>query len=715
MDALDLDVRAGECFGLLGPNGAGQDHHRGDDRGPRAPPTAARWRSWACAGAGTSARCASAWAWRCRRPRLAERLKVIEVIRLFRSFYATGHDPEEIARRGRAPGEERTRGWRSSPGGQQPAPGHRLRAGGRPRPPLPRRAHHGARSRSRAASVWDARRGLQGPGRDRAAHHPLHGRGRAALRPHRRHGPRPRHRAGHAPRAHRDAGRRPRRRVRPRRRRGAPARSGAGRPPGRGLRATRRAPLEPHRDRAPPLASGAHGRPGAAGRRDDGAAHAPRDAGGPLPEPHRAAPEGLVSAHLRPLLELTLARLREQFRQPEMVFWVFAFPVLLAMALGLAFRNRPPEVVHVAVEAGAGADTLAALLDGQPGFDVSVISPGEAAERLRTGRAALVLVAGDSLTYRYDPSRSGGRLARARHRRRAAAGRWGAAMPGHPRTRRSPSAGRATSTSSSRGSWGSTSWARGCGDGLRRGGRAPAQAHEAPGGLAHAPEPVPALVHRGAAGAPGSGGGAPRGLRRAGVRRARARIVGEPGPGQRRGRHVLRRHRPPHREPGADGGGGLGAHEPRSAPHVGALGGVLLRGELPRGHAAVHRRASSHGAQRSAPRHHDRRRVAGGAGPLPGDLRGVGRRLVRRGAQAVPLAVALTGRRAGSATSSPAIHSSTVHTSQPKGPSGLPRIAIIVLLLPSGFLLPGPSGEHPLRFSGYVGRPQVLLRCMGVG
>ncbi|HSW30102.1 MAG TPA: ABC transporter permease [Longimicrobiales bacterium] len=119
-----------------------------------------------------------------------------------------------------------------------------------------------------------------------------------------------------------------------------------------------------------------------------------------------------MSAYLRPLLELTLARLREQFRQPEMVFWVFAFPVLLAMALGLAFRNRPPEVVHVAVEAGVGADTLAALLHGQPGFDVSVIPSGEAAERLRTGRAALVLVAGDSLTYRYDPSRSESRLAR---------------------------------------------------------------------------------------------------------------------------------------------------------------------------------------------------------------------------------------------------------------------------------------------------------------
>ncbi|NJD17903.1 MAG: ABC transporter permease [Gemmatimonadetes bacterium] len=119
-----------------------------------------------------------------------------------------------------------------------------------------------------------------------------------------------------------------------------------------------------------------------------------------------------MSAYLRPLLELTLARLREQFRQPEMIFWVFAFPVLLAMGLGLAFRNRPPEVVRVAVEAGAGAEELGARLEETPGFEVSVLPPEVAAERLRTGRVALVVVAGDSLTYRYDPGRSESRLAR---------------------------------------------------------------------------------------------------------------------------------------------------------------------------------------------------------------------------------------------------------------------------------------------------------------
>ena len=119
-----------------------------------------------------------------------------------------------------------------------------------------------------------------------------------------------------------------------------------------------------------------------------------------------------MKEYLRPVRELALARLREQFRQPEIVFWVFAFPILLAVALGLAFRNRPADVVRVAVEAGARADTLAARLAGEAGIEVSVLPAAMADEHLRTGRVALVVVPGDSITYRYDPNRSESRLAR---------------------------------------------------------------------------------------------------------------------------------------------------------------------------------------------------------------------------------------------------------------------------------------------------------------
>ena len=50
------------------------------------------------------------------------------------------------------------------------------------------------------------------------------------------------------------------------------------------------------------------------------------------------APARCLSRASIPLVELTTARLREFLREPEAVFWVFAFPLLMAFALGIAFR-----------------------------------------------------------------------------------------------------------------------------------------------------------------------------------------------------------------------------------------------------------------------------------------------------------------------------------------------------------------------------------------
>ncbi len=113
-----------------------------------------------------------------------------------------------------------------------------------------------------------------------------------------------------------------------------------------------------------------------------------------------------------PLLQLTLARFREFARQPETVFWVFAFPLLLAIALGIAFRNRPPDRARIAIEAGPGADALAARLKGARDLRVSVLEPAAAAAQLRTGRVALVVVPGEPVTYRFDSTRTESHLAR---------------------------------------------------------------------------------------------------------------------------------------------------------------------------------------------------------------------------------------------------------------------------------------------------------------
>ncbi|MGD8698694.1 MAG: ABC transporter permease [Gemmatimonadales bacterium] len=113
-----------------------------------------------------------------------------------------------------------------------------------------------------------------------------------------------------------------------------------------------------------------------------------------------------------PLRELTRARVLEFVREPEAIFWVFVFPVLLALGLGIAFRNRPAESLRIAVADEVGATALAATLDTLPQFRVRVLAPDLAHEELRTGKLALVVLPGDSVTYVFDPTRSESRLAR---------------------------------------------------------------------------------------------------------------------------------------------------------------------------------------------------------------------------------------------------------------------------------------------------------------
>lgn len=134
-----------------------------------------------------------------------------------------------------------------------------------------------------------------------------------------------------------------------------------------------------------------------------------------------AGPDGASSFH--PLVELTLARVREFMREPEVVFWVFAFPILLVCALGIAFRNTGPEKIPVAVERPdaqtAGADALLGALSSSGDLQATMLSPAEAAQALRSGKVALVVspaAASNSLptspVYRYDPSRPESRQAR---------------------------------------------------------------------------------------------------------------------------------------------------------------------------------------------------------------------------------------------------------------------------------------------------------------
>ena len=128
-----------------------------------------------------------------------------------------------------------------------------------------------------------------------------------------------------------------------------------------------------------------------------------------------------------PLGQLVLARLREFLREPEAVFWVYGFPILMTVGLGIAFKNRPIEEISVVVVDGPSAkatqDALASSKSVED-FNVDIVSADEARRRLRTGRTALVVDSEKntssgperndkpSYVYQFDPTRTESVLAR---------------------------------------------------------------------------------------------------------------------------------------------------------------------------------------------------------------------------------------------------------------------------------------------------------------
>lgn len=115
---------------------------------------------------------------------------------------------------------------------------------------------------------------------------------------------------------------------------------------------------------------------------------------------------------LTPVLQLTRARVVEFLREPEAIFWVFLFPVLLAVALGVAFRAKPPEPLPVGVESGAHAVGRMAALDVAERLAPRLVERAEAERELRTGKLALVVLATEPPTYWSDPTRPDSRIAR---------------------------------------------------------------------------------------------------------------------------------------------------------------------------------------------------------------------------------------------------------------------------------------------------------------
>jgi ABC-2 type transport system permease protein len=116
--------------------------------------------------------------------------------------------------------------------------------------------------------------------------------------------------------------------------------------------------------------------------------------------------------------QLLLARLLELKREPEVIFWVFGFPVLLALGLGLAFRNKPAETIPVAYVRGPGsAHFLEMVRQSQASsIRVDLLDREPALEGFRLGRYDLVVedAGSEGVVFHYDPSRPETVLARAR-------------------------------------------------------------------------------------------------------------------------------------------------------------------------------------------------------------------------------------------------------------------------------------------------------------
>jgi ABC-type multidrug transport system permease subunit len=109
---------------------------------------------------------------------------------------------------------------------------------------------------------------------------------------------------------------------------------------------------------------------------------------------------------MKGLVQLFLFRWREFYREPQILFWALIFPLGIMVILGLAFRPKPPEPMPVLVAASPQDPIVAALetstYDGQHALKVIAKPLAEAENALRRGDAAVLVIPGPPIVYRFD-------------------------------------------------------------------------------------------------------------------------------------------------------------------------------------------------------------------------------------------------------------------------------------------------------------------------
>jgi ABC-type multidrug transport system permease subunit len=109
------------------------------------------------------------------------------------------------------------------------------------------------------------------------------------------------------------------------------------------------------------------------------------------------------------LFQLTMVRFRLFLREPEAIFWIFFFPILLAVGLGIAFRNRPADVLQV----GATTAQLSQAIASDKGLTAETMDETEGTHELATGKILLLAIQRtDGVAYKYDDTNPDARTAR---------------------------------------------------------------------------------------------------------------------------------------------------------------------------------------------------------------------------------------------------------------------------------------------------------------
>ena len=151
----------------------------------------------------------------------------------------------------------------------------------------------------------------------------------------------------------------------------------------------------------------------------------------------RESSAGRWTAARWPVWQLTLARLRLFLREPAAIFWVYGFPIVMMMSLGIAFRDNPQELIAVDVVESSVVQSptskvqsqemsdnpkskiqnLKSLLASDPRFKVTVSPAEDWRKRLQAGKTDLVVELNPTDTgapYQFwdEPRRAESRLAR---------------------------------------------------------------------------------------------------------------------------------------------------------------------------------------------------------------------------------------------------------------------------------------------------------------